>query len=182
MALCRPVLFSQIRLGMSQFRDGVRNVVGWYVQKSWIVHNKMLFYLCTQISKRSSYPCNTPWKPIGLWDVEAPHFLDIRLTDGAEVVCLPRWPAALYPLEDSWYSFLLKTESTQLEGLGQLGKQLISSEIRTATSWLVARGLSQPHAATVLRVREFRLRNLFSYFLLLLFMSSIFKQKYVHRY
>jgi hypothetical protein len=34
-------------------------------------------------------------------------------------------PAALYPQEDSWYSFLLEAESTpratvQLEGLGQL--------------------------------------------------------------
>jgi hypothetical protein len=24
--------------------------------------------------KRWSYPCNRPWRPIGLWDVEAPTF------------------------------------------------------------------------------------------------------------
>jgi hypothetical protein len=41
-----------------------------------------------------------------------PHFLDNRLTDGVEVVSLTRRPAALYSQEDSWYSFLLETEST----------------------------------------------------------------------
>jgi hypothetical protein len=37
-----------------------------------------------------------------------PHFLDNRLTDGAEVVSLMGQPAALYPQVDSWYSFLLE--------------------------------------------------------------------------
>jgi hypothetical protein len=40
-----------------------------------------------------------------------PHFLDSRLTDGGEV-SLKRRQAALYPQEDSWYSFLLEAEST----------------------------------------------------------------------
>jgi hypothetical protein len=40
-----------------------------------------------------------------------PHFLDNRPTDGGEVVSLTRQPAALYPQEDSWYSFLLEAES-----------------------------------------------------------------------
>jgi hypothetical protein len=36
-----------------------------------------------------SYPCNMPWRPIGLWDVEALTFsLDSRLTDGGKVVSL----------------------------------------------------------------------------------------------
>jgi hypothetical protein len=34
------------------------------------------------------------------------------LTDGREVVSHTRRPAALYPQEGSWYSFLLETEST----------------------------------------------------------------------
>jgi hypothetical protein len=39
-----------------------------------------------------------------------PHFLENRLTDGCKVVSLTRrLPFA--PYEDSWYSFLLKTES-----------------------------------------------------------------------
>jgi hypothetical protein len=34
-----------------------------------------------------SYACNRPWRPIGLWDVEAPKFyLDNRLTNGGEDV------------------------------------------------------------------------------------------------
>jgi hypothetical protein len=41
------------------------------------------------------------------------HFLDNRLTDGGEIVSLTRQPAALYPQEDSWYSFLLEAESAQ---------------------------------------------------------------------
>jgi hypothetical protein len=41
-----------------------------------------------------------------------PHFLDNRLTDGGEAVSLTRRPAARNPQENSWYSFLLETEST----------------------------------------------------------------------
>jgi hypothetical protein len=37
-----------------------------------------------------------------------PHFLDDSLTDGGEAVSLMHRPAALYPQEDSWYSFLLR--------------------------------------------------------------------------
>jgi hypothetical protein len=40
-----------------------------------------------------------------------PHFLDRRLTGSGEDVSLTRRPAALYPQEDSWYSFLLEAES-----------------------------------------------------------------------
>jgi hypothetical protein len=40
------------------------------------------------------------------------HSLDNRLTDGGEFVSFTRQPAALYPQEDSWYSFLLEAEST----------------------------------------------------------------------
>jgi hypothetical protein len=40
-----------------------------------------------------------------------PHFLDIRLTDGGKVVSLTRRPP-FTPHVDSWYSFLLDTEST----------------------------------------------------------------------
>jgi hypothetical protein len=40
------------------------------------------------------------------------HFLDNRLTDGGEVVGPTRRAEALYPQEDSWYSFLLEAEST----------------------------------------------------------------------
>jgi hypothetical protein len=48
---------------------------------------------------------------IGLWVVEAPKFSSYRLTDDGEVLSLTRLPAALYPQENSWYSFLLEAES-----------------------------------------------------------------------
>jgi hypothetical protein len=48
-----------------------------------------------------------PW---GCETLRLPHFLDNRLTDGGEVVRFTCRPAALYPQEDSWYSFLLEAE------------------------------------------------------------------------
>jgi hypothetical protein len=51
--------------------------------------------------------------PEGCDTSRLPHLLDNRLTDGGEVVSLTRRPAALYPQEDSWYSFLLEAESPQ---------------------------------------------------------------------
>jgi hypothetical protein len=49
-----------------------------------------------------------------------PYFLDNQLKDGGEV-CRPYAPAALYPQEDSWFSFLLEDEWTpDLEGFGSI--------------------------------------------------------------
>jgi hypothetical protein len=57
------------------------------------------------------YPYNRPWRPVGVWDVEAPTFsLESRLIWWSG--CQPYAPAALYPQEYSWYSFLLEAEST----------------------------------------------------------------------
>jgi hypothetical protein len=53
------------------------------------------------------YLSNRPWRPIG---PRLPYFLDSQLTDGGEVVSL-NMLAAFYAQEDSWYSFLLETES-----------------------------------------------------------------------
>jgi hypothetical protein len=49
-----------------------------------------------------------PWRPLGLRDLEAPTFSDIRLADGGK----PYAPAAFYLQEDSWHSFLSEAEST----------------------------------------------------------------------
>jgi hypothetical protein len=56
-------------------------------------------------------PYNWPWSPTG-FESRLPHFLDNLLTDAGEVVSPTCRLAALYPQEDSWYSFLLETEST----------------------------------------------------------------------
>jgi hypothetical protein len=48
--------------------------------------------------KNACYPCNSPWRPVRLWDVEAPTFsLDSRLTDSGKVVSLRHRAVALYP-------------------------------------------------------------------------------------
>jgi hypothetical protein len=53
---------------------------------------------------------NRPWRPMGLWDVEAPTFcLDNRLTNGGKVVSLTHRPPFTCR---TWYSFLLEAEST----------------------------------------------------------------------
>jgi hypothetical protein len=91
-------------------------------------------------NKKKSYPCNRPWRPIGLWDVEAPTFS--RQSAHRWRWGQPYAPAALHPQEDSWYPFLLDVESTRaivrLEGLRRLKNLMISSGIETATFRLVA--------------------------------------------
>jgi hypothetical protein len=75
-------------------RHGTIPVHAWSDTKACVT----LVYKSAEIPKRRgelrySYPCNKPWRPIGLWDVEAPIFsLDNRLTDGDEVVSLTRRP------------------------------------------------------------------------------------------
>jgi hypothetical protein len=61
--------------------------------------------------ENKSYPCNRPWRPIRLLDVEAPTF-SRKLAHRWQWDCQPQAPAALYTQEDSWYSFLLEAEST----------------------------------------------------------------------
>jgi hypothetical protein len=41
------------------------------------------------------------WRSLGLREVEAPTFSDIRLTDGGKVICQLYSPAAFYPQENS---------------------------------------------------------------------------------
>jgi hypothetical protein len=45
---------------------------------------------------RYSYPCNRPRRPMGVWDVSLPHFLDNRLINACKVVSLTRRPP-FYP-------------------------------------------------------------------------------------
>jgi hypothetical protein len=85
------------------------------------------FFTIRVFKKRQNYPCNRPWRPTGLWDVEAPTFsLDNRFTDGGKVVSLTCRPP-FTPQEDSWYSFLLGVHPkaiVRLEGLHKLKKKI----------------------------------------------------------
>jgi hypothetical protein len=93
----------------------------WKIRTAWecyklnITLSKMETYLYRSTMNtgtvKVNYPCNRPWTPIGLWDVEAPTF-SRQLAHIWLYGCQPYAPAALYPQEDSWYSFLLKAEST----------------------------------------------------------------------
>jgi hypothetical protein len=59
-------------------------------------------------NKGNAILVNRPWRPIGLWDVEAPTFsIDSRFTDGGKVVS-PTRRTPFIPHKDSWYSFLLR--------------------------------------------------------------------------
>jgi hypothetical protein len=71
-----------------------------------------------------------PWRILGLREVEAPTFSDIRLTDGLKVVSPTRRPL-FYPQEDSWYSFLLDAESTSAAGRIRSIEKSTSSGTRT---------------------------------------------------
>jgi hypothetical protein len=53
-------------------------------------------YLSIIITKWS-YPCNKPWRPTGLWDVEAPTFCYTHSAQRWRWGCQPYAPASLYP-------------------------------------------------------------------------------------
>jgi hypothetical protein len=61
--------------------------------------------------KGKAIPVTGRGRPQGCERSRLPQFLKNRLTDGGEAVSLKR-PGALYPQEDSWYSYLLEAEST----------------------------------------------------------------------
>jgi hypothetical protein len=90
------------------------------------------------------------WRPLGLWEVKAPTFSDIRLIGGGKVVSPTRRPL-FTPRKIPGNSFLLEAESTpraivQLEGLGKLKK---STSPRTRTGDLPACSI-MPRPTTLL--------------------------------
>jgi hypothetical protein len=63
--------------------------------KDWIKYKKGWGKLQNKIGTLNtiSYPCKMSWRPIGLWDVEAPTFyLDNRVTDGGlNTITVIKW-------------------------------------------------------------------------------------------
>jgi hypothetical protein len=57
-------------------------------------HTKLVSQLSlSHCKKKKNCPCKRPWRPIGLWCVEAPtFFMDSRLIDDCEIVSLKRRP------------------------------------------------------------------------------------------
>jgi hypothetical protein len=91
---------------------------------------------------KKSCPCNGPWSPIGLWDVEAPTFPRqsvYRWRWG----CQPHAPADFYPpgrflVLISVWGWVDPRAIVRLEALGQLKNPMTSSGFEPATFRLVA--------------------------------------------
>jgi hypothetical protein len=101
-----------------------------------------LYHIAWHKTPFLSYRCNRQWRPVGLWDVEAPTLARLsahRWRWG----CQPYAPVALYPEKVTWLSFLLQAESTpgvivRLEELGPWKNAMNSSGMEPATFRLVA--------------------------------------------
>jgi hypothetical protein len=77
-------------------------------------------------------------RPIGLWDVDAPTFLDSRFTDGGEVVSLTRRPFFTLQGLISVSGWVYLRAIVRLEELGELKNPITSSGIEPATFRFVA--------------------------------------------
>jgi hypothetical protein len=82
-------------------------IVTWRTESVHLFRSVCIY----RVILKSQVTCNRPWGPIGLWDVEAPTF-SRKSAQKWRWGCQAYAPAAFYPQEDSWYSFLLEAEST----------------------------------------------------------------------
>jgi hypothetical protein len=117
--------------------------------KQSVTHMKSsIFWAITACKKKGqSYPCNRPWRPIGLWDIEASTFFRqsaYRWWWGCQPYALVAFyhPGRFLVLI-SVRGWVDSTAIVQLEGLGQLKSPVTSSGIKRVTFWLLAHCLNQ---------------------------------------
>jgi hypothetical protein len=72
--------------------------------------HSLIWVKCERKTCKIQKNCHRPWRPIGLWDVEASTF-SIQSAHRWRWGCQPYASAGLHPQEASWYSFLLEAES-----------------------------------------------------------------------
>jgi hypothetical protein len=94
----------------------VISLVSWNIETVFVSYVSTCFRMWSRVSCKGglgeSYPCNRPWIPIGLWDVEAAIF-SRQSAHRWRWSCQPLAPAALVsPRKDLWYSFVSEAEST----------------------------------------------------------------------
>jgi hypothetical protein len=89
--------------------------------------------------RKVSYPSYRPWRPIGLWDVEAPTFSS-QSAHRWWWDCQPYAPAALYPprrflVPISVRGWVNPRAIVRLEGLGQSENLVTSSGLKPAVTF-----------------------------------------------
>jgi hypothetical protein len=113
------------------------NFVGHFRLSVILIRNKAWFTKHQKLSKRKEqkYPFNRPWRPIGIWDAEAPTSSTKSAKNGDEVVSLThRLPAGSCLALISLRRCVHARAIVQLQVLGKLKNPMTISEIDTATA------------------------------------------------
>jgi hypothetical protein len=61
-------------------------ILNYFNRNLFVSNNKLLGHTFIRAIKKAKLSMYRPWKPLGLREVEAPTFSDIRLIDGGKVV------------------------------------------------------------------------------------------------
>jgi hypothetical protein len=106
--------------------------------------------------KRQSYPCNRTWRPICLWEIEAPTFsrqLDHRWRCGQTYGPVAVYPPRRFPVLISLRGWVDPRAIFLLEALGQLKNPITSSGLEPACS-IMPQPTTLPRAPVAQKIPE----------------------------